>query len=263
MNRVKCRVGIYLAWIWIGIFNLLCPQAGGQEPCDGIDIIEPKQIEIGSFFHGQVIAVKAIIPDHSGLIIRLLGPREDLRLMKKRRVGGIWMNGEEILFKKVPTLNLLWTSENLTAMNGEPCFAEWLDYPAQLAGCISGRSREEELGLVGELIKLKSHDALYEIFPGTIQTKPLETGSFNQAEALLHLPASICPGTYTLELIALRDGQGRWLRSYPMKVELSGFPAFLSHLAAQRGFLYGVLASVIATCSGLIMGVLFSGRRGH
>ena len=255
---------VYIALLLMGLLGGFTQEARGQEALPGIDAIEPKEIQIGSFFHGQNVSVRVIIPHQSDLALRVLGPREDLKLMKKGWVGGLWMNVEQVTFEKIPNVYLLWTSPNLSAMGGKQWLQDLkLDYLTQLSDCLPGKSLEEKKFLIQELIKLKNHDNLYNIFEGTIRNKPLEKGLEIQAEATLHLPAKIYPGVYTLELITFKDGKGTLLRSYPLKVQLSGFPAILFNLATQRGLLYGVLATAIATLSGLLIGIFFSAKGSH
>lgn len=251
--------------IWIGFYAAANPEeAHGQEACSEIDIIEPRQIQIDNFFQGQDITVKAIIPSHSHLVVRIVRPREDLKLMKKGRVGGIWMNVEQVTFLKVPKVYLLWTSKDFSAANGGQDLRKLkLDYLSQLSECLPGEPLKAKDSLMNELIKLKTYDNLYNICEGTIQSKPLEKGPGDQAKGVLHVPAKIYPGMYTMELYAFQDGKGTLLRSHPLRVKLSGFPAILSDLATQRGLLYGVLAAVIATISGSLVGIVFGGKGSH
>jgi uncharacterized protein (TIGR02186 family) len=252
-----------LALISIGLWPF-GPGAYGQAGYLAIDLIEPKQLRINSFFHGQDIAIRAIFPCDCDLVLKIIGPREDLKLMKKGRVGGLWMNVENVTFKNIPKVYLLWTPKNLPALGGSQGLKELkLDYASILSGSLPGKTGEQKELLIQELIKLKERDRLYNIFDGTIQAKPLGKSSMSQAEATLHLPVKIHPGNYTLELIAVKEGKNSLLLSQPLQVQLSGLPAIISSLAAQRGLLYGILAVIIATLSGLGMGVLFTSKGGH
>jgi uncharacterized protein (TIGR02186 family) len=254
---------VSLALISIGLWYF-GPQAYGQAGYLAIDLIEPKQLQIDSFFHGRDIAIRAIFPCDCELVLKIIGPREDLKLMKKGRVGGLWMNVEHVTFKNIPKVYLLWTPRNLPARGGSQSLKELkLDYASILSGSLPGKTGEQEESLIQELIKLKERDKLYNIFEGAIQAKPLEKSSMSQAEATLHLPVKIHPGDYTLELIAVKEGKNSLLLSQPLRVQLSGLPAIVLSLAAQRSLLYGILAVLIATLSGLGMGVLFSSKGGH
>ncbi len=257
-------------YIGLCILTLLCMEIGvfswetyGQAPYLAVEIIEPTQIQVGSFFHGKDIKVRAIFPGDSQLALRILGPREDLKLMRKERVGGIWMNVEQVTFANIPKVYLLWTSGKPAEDGGKSLRELKIDYSSVVAGCLRGLSLEQNQFLIQELVKLKENDNLYNISQGTIRTRPLEKGFFSQAEAVLHLPPKIYPGSYTLEFIAFKEGKSTLLHSYSLKVQLTGLPAALSRLANQSGLLYGLLAVGIAVLCGLVMGIFFSSRGGH
>jgi uncharacterized protein (TIGR02186 family) len=246
------------------LFSFGLPGAYGQTSPIGIDVIQPKTIRIGSFFSGEKVTVRAVVPFGDKVALRLIGPREDLTLMKKGRVGGLWMNVAQVHFHNLPKVYLLWTSEKLASLEtGEGSKAMPLDYVSFLSGTLEGKNRAEEPRLLNELIKLKEAENLYQIVEGTVHIKPLEKGAWDQADAVLELPSKIYPGTYALELIAFKEGKGTLLHSSSIIVTLVGFPALVSTLALQKGLLYGILAVIIATFSGLLIGIVFTSKGGH
>lgn len=241
-------------------FNL---ETSGQAAYLGIEIVEPKQIEVGSFFNGKDISVKAIFPCDCDLAVRVWGPREDLKLMRKGRVGGLWFNVEHVTFLNIPKVYLLWTSRKPPGDGGKSLRELKFDYASVLSGSLQGKNPEEELVLIHELVKLKEYDNLYHILEGTVRTQPLERTILSQAEVVLHLPTKIFPGSYALELLAFKEGKSTLLKSYPLKVQLTDLPAALSNLATQNGLFYGLLAVAVAALSGLGIGIFFGFRGGH
>ncbi|MFH0788490.1 MAG: TIGR02186 family protein [Pseudomonadota bacterium] len=255
---------VYSFLIGFILFSFSIPGAYAQNAAIGIDVIQPKTIRIGFFFSGEKVKVRAVVPFGDKVALRLIGPREELTLMKKGRVGGLWMNVEQVRFRNLPKVYLLWTSEKLTSLEaGGGSKTMPLDYLSFLSGTLQSKNREAEPLLLNELIKLKEADGLYWIVEGTVHIKPLEKGVWDQADAVLELPSKIYPGTYALELIAFKEGKGRLLHSSSIVVELVGFPALISSLALQKGLLYGILAVIIATFSGLLIGIVFTSKGGH
>jgi uncharacterized protein (TIGR02186 family) len=256
-------------WVWPVFLGLAFFIAGlglayAQSSSIGIDVIQPKTIRIGSFFAGERVTVRAVVPFGAKVALRLLGPREDLVLMRKGRVTGLWMNVEQIHFRNLPKVYLLWTSDKLAALEpGEGLQNLPLNYETLLAGSLEKKKPLEEPFLIAELIKLKEADHLYQIMEGTIRIRPLEKGNWDQADATLELPSKIYPGSYALELIAVKDGKGTLLHTSTLEVKLVGFPALVSNLALQKGLLYGILAVIIATVSGLFIGIVFTSKGGH
>ena len=152
------------------------------------------------------MAVRGVVPSGDQVALRILGPRGHLVLMKKGRVGGLWMNVGQINFNGIPKVFLLWTSGKLSSLGTEAGLQAWkLDYASLLSGTLPQKSREEEALLLRELVKLKEEDHLYHIYEGAVQIKPLEPGAWDQVDAVLTLPAKIEPGPYDLEMIAFKD----------------------------------------------------------
>jgi uncharacterized protein (TIGR02186 family) len=264
MDRLSITRWAYSFGIGVFILAFFIPAVYSQSSPIGIDVIQPKNIRIGSFFSGETVSVRAVVPPGEKIALRLVGPTEDLALMKKGRVGGLWMNVQQVNFIHLPKVYLLWTSEPLSAMQtGEAPKTLKLDYPSFLSGTLPGKDQKEGSLLIKELIKLKEADNLYHIYEGAIRIKSLEKGTWDQADALLTLPPKIYPGTYTLELIAFKEGKGTLLHSSTIDVKLVGFPALVSKVAHQKGLIYGILAVIIATFSGLLIGIIFSSRGAH
>ena len=264
MNRHVLRGFVYPFFVWVFISFFFIAGVYGDKPPLGIDVVQPNTIHMGSFFSGEKVTVRAVVPFGDHIAFRILGPREDLTLMRKGRVGGLWMNVQQIHFKNLPQVYLLWTSDTLVSMEaGGGTKAMKLNYLSVLSGTLETKNQEAESLVLNELIKLKEADSLYHVFEGTVRIKPLENGVWDRAEAVLELPPKINPGTYTLELLAFKEGKGRLLHSSVLEVKLVGFPALISGLASRKGLLYGILAVLIATASGLLIGIIFSSKGSH
>ena len=67
---------------------------------------------------------------------------------------------------------------------------------------------------------------------------------------------------YTIEVLAVKEGQLIEQASSDLQVKMVGFPEQLFRLAFQRSLLYGVLSVLIAVGAGLFMGTLFRGKGG-
>jgi len=264
MSRLTGKTLVYALSIIAFNTSLWVPGGLSRTSSPVIDEVQPKTIRIGSFFSGGQVTVRGVVPSGDQVALRILGPRGHLVLMKKGRVGGLWMNVGQINFNGIPKVFLLWTSGKLSSLGTEADLQAWkLDYASLLSGTLPQKSREEEALLLRELVKLKEEDHLYHIYEGAVQIKPLEPGAWDQVDAVLTLPAKIEPGPYDLEMIAFKDGKGRLIHSNTLEVKLAGFPALVSNLAARQGLGYGILAVIIATLSGLIIGIVFSSKGAH
>jgi hypothetical protein len=84
-----------------------------------------------------------------------------------------------------------------------------------------------------------------------------------KVQGQLHLPGNIKPGDYRVDLSVLNNGEVIEQRSIEFSVVMRRVAAFLSFLAQQCPTLYGILAVTIAMAMGLLMGLVFKGRRAH
>jgi hypothetical protein len=73
---------------------------------------------------------------------------------------------------------------------------------------------------------------------------------------------SLKPGGYVVEAAAVKGGVVVAQSSSQVVAQLTGFPAWLNHLAFGRSLLYGIMATVIAIVSGLVIGLIFQGKGG-
>jgi uncharacterized protein (TIGR02186 family) len=246
-------------------FSLLCicPAYGSQPPAP-VEIVQTRTIGIDGFFSGERVRVKAAVPSGDQVVLRVVGPRENVVLLRKGRVGGLWMNVGRVTFNEVPQVYLLWTSKGLSSLGtGDESLSLGLDYQSFLSGALGDLDHQDKANLIHEFIKLKEAEKLYGLFENAVQINPQEAGAWDLVNTAIILPAKISPGTYVLELITFKNKNAKLLYSIPIEVHLVGIPALVSDLATRKGLLYGILAVIIATISGLMIGIIFSSKGGH
>ncbi|MBI4765173.1 MAG: TIGR02186 family protein [Deltaproteobacteria bacterium] len=143
MNRLMIKGFGYPFFLGIFILVFFISGVYGEHPPIGIDVIQPHTIRIGSFFAGERVTVRDVVPHGDQVAFRLIGPREELTLMRKGRVGGLWMNVQQIHFKNLPKVYLLWTSEKLTSMEaGGAEKAMKLNYLSVLSGSLETNNQQ-------------------------------------------------------------------------------------------------------------------------
>jgi hypothetical protein len=113
MNGFKVVGGGLISVLIFLLGNLFCPNIQGETLKPGLRMIHPQKLLITSFFHGEDISLRALVPAGHEVAIRISGPEEDLHLLEKGRVWGLWMNIRQVTFHHVPKLYLLQTSKSL------------------------------------------------------------------------------------------------------------------------------------------------------
>jgi uncharacterized protein (TIGR02186 family) len=257
------RYQLEFMFVALSAFILFNARIMAQAQTPAVISVRPEKVGIGTFYNGENVTVTAAFPAGYEVAMKLTGPDEDLELMQKGRVWGLWMNVEEVFFQKVPSLYIVMTSKRLDEL-ARPGILErfqiryrTLRSRAQLRG-----SRDSRPELFDQLIRLKEHDQLYSISENGLKIKHFQ-GHYNKVVAEFYLPPKAPPGQYKIELIGFKDKEAIILGSSTLKLEKKGLSAFLYNIANRHGLLYGFLAVLIALISGLSIGILFSPTRRH
>jgi Putative transmembrane protein (Alph_Pro_TM). len=226
--------------------------------------ITPQKVSISTLYNGKTISVQADLPKGTEVALTCEGPENTLILMRKGKICGLWMNVEEIVFHKVPTLYFLQTSKKIEKSNGHDTMLEiGLGYESLCSRAqLEKKGEEEKANLFNQLVKLKESENLYSVSEGTIKITHAEDNNA-QMTTTFHLPSKAQPGKYKINLFQLNNSEAILLNSQPVTVEKAGFTTYLSSLAINHGLLYGVIAVIIAIISGLAVGILFGSRGGH
>jgi len=222
--------------------------------------VSPERVQIGLFYGGQQISVRAAVPDGGAVAVRILGSTRELVLKKKGKKGGLlWMNVGEVAYSDVPSLLIVRSSQPLQSLGSVKALRDLgLDYEALESQAVAPNDQEARC-LFGEMVKLKEREGLFSIKKGGIQFSPLGQG-LQEASATFFLPPKAPPGEYSVDLFAFKNGQGTLLGSGSFALEFSPATAFVSDMARERGLLYGCMAAVIAILAGLATGFVFGGK---
>lgn len=227
-----------------------------------LDVIN-KTIDIGTFYNGTTLKASGYIPEGSEAVLRFTGKPSELQMKEKgKAMGLLWMNLNSIVFRNVPEVFLVSSSgafsgsaENSGTMNkiGLSSLKDSIGVEAE---------KTDKVLAISELLKLKQQEGLYRETSGNISYTAAKGGQ-KPFYAEIQVPSRLVPGEYTLELSAVRDGQIISSASQPVSASFSGFPRLMSSIAFGNPLLYGILATVIAILSGLVIGMVFQSKGAH
>ncbi len=221
--------------------------------------VSPETLGIGTTYNGTSVRVTGKVPADSDVIIRMTGAPSDLHMKRKGKVLGVlWMNMDSVTFDGVPKLYLLGSTRPLSEL-GEPGTA--LLPENNLKDIAIEPDSGDRTELIHQLISLKTHETLYQENATTIAMSPAQDG-LQPFEAELSVPSNLTPGQYTVDVFAVKDGAVTTRSTKPLEVRLVSMPSFMSRLAFDHGLLYGVLATIIAILSGLLVGFVFKDKGG-
>lgn len=236
---------------------------------DGVQAsVEPREIQVGALYNGTSLHVTGRIPADSDVVLRFLGAACNLHLKEKGKVCGImWMNLDSLVFNGVPSVCIVNAagiphSPDMKTADDKDGIADPLSLEALKKGVTIENEGAEDENAFEELIKLKKQEGLYREVTGNVFYGET-SGGLKQFRADIPVPSRLSPGDYVVEASAIRNGAVIARSEQPVTVKLVGVPAFLAGLAFGHSVLYGVLATVIALLSGLVIGVVFQSKGAH
>ncbi|MEZ0575787.1 TIGR02186 family protein [Halodesulfovibrio aestuarii] len=221
----------------------------------------PESIAMGAQYDGIDLTVHGTVPEGSDVVLRFTGPPADMHLREKGKLFGLlWMNVGKVAVKNVPNVCLVDSSRPFDQLGA--AVASYRLEGLRDAVEVEKTTELPKIDVAHELILLKEQDGMYHESEGGIVFGKVVDG-MQSYTAKLHIPSALSPGKYLVEAAVLRDGIIIGKNTAPVEAALVGFPKWLSSMAFDNSLLYGVLATIIAIFSGLIIGMVFQSKGAH
>jgi hypothetical protein len=239
------------------VFLVGLPGAGWPSQLE----VAPRRVEIGAFFGGKEVVVSAEIPPLADAVVELVGEDVAEALVRKGRIGPLWMNVGEIVAQGFPTLYMVASTSSFLLAGGDGSGSWGYGKLREQARLGESGGVEESDSMLREFIKLKETQGLYKLLPAGVELVSGDERA-QSIRARFPLPRCIRPGTYTVSVSAIRGGEVLQRQQTWIEVEMTGFPRFLRSLAEDYPMVYGIMAVVAAMLAGYGLGWLFGGGRG-
>ena len=226
--------------------------------------LSQRLIAITSSFTGSSILVfGAVVPEGPGrrdVVIVLRGPDQSIRVRRKDRVFGIWINADAHPFIGIPAYYAVAATRPLADIGATAHFARHqigLD-----ALRLPDREREEgeapdpEVTPFRDAIRrLKARDGLFNplIVPVTFVGPSLFRAEFQ-------FPSNVPVGSYKVEIYLFKDGDLAGANSSALFVDKTGLERWIYRSAHEYPALYGLAAIAIAAIFGWGAAIVFRRR---
>ena len=221
--------------------------------------VTPQDIPINLMYHGADVSIQGQSDADVDLIVKISAEPTDAHMKYKGKAAGLfWMKMGDMSFENVPAAYLLYTSRNLDSLLQEDeRIKEGIGFESIKAGTKveSTAADMDPDRWIAEFIKFKKAELLYQIKENSI-TRPQGT---NGTEYRLDIkwPYQAAPGTYTIDVLAVRDGRVVDRTATSLTVARTGIVAKLSNLAFNHAAVYGIISIVVAMVAGFAVGMLF------
>lgn len=233
-----------------------------QQPPSIVAALTHETVEIREDFAGQELVLYGAtqgLTIQDEIVVVLRGPGEDLRVMRKERNFGIWINSAPLEFENIPAYYAIATSLPLEAIATPHSLAgSGIGLPATLAirAAPTARDTDREVRPYLDAIARDGlRDGLY--FEADRGVEILDGGLFR---ARISLPPLTPVGNYVAEVYLFRDGRAIASRSTSLRVEKAGIERLIFEFAHGMPWLYGLICVMLAMLAGYVANVAFSRR---
>jgi Putative transmembrane protein (Alph_Pro_TM). len=250
------------------------PQPPREAPSETIATVEnvrvaaaltEARVHIDSSFRGASIVLYGAVfngtDEATDVVVVVRSPDEPLRLVKKTRNMGVWLNSRPVVFEGAPGFYM---TASTRPLNDIANFGELrrlsvgLDHlrinaPEEarvetrygVRDVVVSRLGDDYLEWRRAVIRLRENAGLYNTDPTGVRF--VDQGLFR---AEVELPATAPTGRYTAEVWLFQDGQPVSASNLTLTVEKVGIERDIFEFAHNQPWLYGLLCVVLAALTG-------------
>ena len=243
----------------IGLFMLTL---GHSQTASAITCaVSPEVVPILLRYNGADLSVTGTSKAGDDLIIRISNDHSDAHYKYKGKAAGLfWMKKGDVSFKNVPGVYMLYSTGEIDhLLNEETQKSNQIGIKGLKAASTMETESTELQGQderwKNEFIRFKESQKLYAIHTGTVTRQHGQEKDTFQVD--VRWPYQAGPGTYTVEALAIRNGQIVETSKSQFTVKRAGLVKKLSTMAFKNSALYGLMAVVIAIIAGFAVGIIF------
>ena len=232
-------------------------------------------VRVTSGFRGARIVLYGAVFDPaarpSDVVVLVRGPDQPIRIARKSRVAGLWINGRPVVFEGAPGFYMAASTRPLQDIAGFAALRrlgaglDHLNIAAPAEQRISTRYgvRDMVVSSLGPdyldwrrgVLRLKAAAGLYNADAAGVQF--VDRGLFRSE---IQLPASAPIGEYSARIVLFQEGRAVSIRDRTLRVEKVGAERALYLLAHQRPWTYGLASVAVALLAGWGASVAFRRR---
>lgn len=223
--------------------------------------VSPEHVPINITYNGAKLKISGQSMAGDDLIVRITSASADAHYKYMGKASGLfWMKKGDISFKNVPGVYMLFSTRDLDhLLDAAEQKKNLIGYEALKETAEIETENEEIRQNVSEwqneFVRFKQKENLYSINAGTVVRQHGQDSDTYQVEA--DWPFQAAPGSYTIEVMAIRNGKIAERAASVFTVERAGVVSKLSDLAFNKAPLYGMMAVIIAIMAGFAVGLIF------
>lgn len=228
-----------------------------------VSTLSNETVEITSSFDGERMTFFGNIAPDAGaeqryvegpfhVVVVILGPTQDRVAREKTHNFGIWLNTDQVTFRRFPSYFHVLSSTRLGDITTLTTLTDNLILPESYAMAPNASGLVKTLTFGRELIRLMTQEQLF-----GVQESGVNFLSDTFYSAQLTLPSNAPPGPYIAQTYVFKNGEIIARKSEGFAVRKIGFERFLAQSATQFPLLYGLACVALALFTGWLGGVIF------
>jgi uncharacterized protein (TIGR02186 family) len=249
------------------------PAAAVDQPPAVAAALTQTQVKVSADYRGADIVLYGAVLDPgtrpADVVVVVRGPTRPVRLVRKVRVAGVWMNSRPVLFAGAPGFYEAASTRPLSEIADFGTLrrlgvgVDHLKIAAPeesrvetrygVSDVVVSRLGADYLEWRQAVIRLKERSGLYQVDPHGVQFVD-DRGLF---KAEVRLPADAPTGTYTAQVYLFQDGAPVSSRSRTLTVEKVGLERTVYQVAHRNPWLYGLVSVALAALTGWVASRLF------
>ncbi len=190
------------------------------------------------------------------MIIVVRGPERQMRIRKKERIAGIWINRHSTTFDSVPGYYATLSTRPVTEIAPSYTLLQngigFNSLQGKLILSSTGFAQANVKDYAAAIVRVHQSQNLYQQIKGAIGF----TGE-HLFRAEFELPANVPLGDYTAEVFTFRGGELIGNYSTSLKIEKSGVERFIYELAHKQPLIYGIISVILALAAGMGAAAMF------
>ena len=211
--------------------------------------ISDNKINIDVGFKGAKLLFFGVIDEEGDVVVSVTGPRKSVKVRKKEKKMGMWLNTESKKFYDVPSYYYVAATKPLIELNAEEVLQ------INQIGIENIRfegAEDQEKNLRDQWIK------------GIIESM-IKSGRYNPQEGIiivsdkrlfkteLNFSAELVEGQYLVDTLLLKKGNVIAARRSFINVSKSGYGELIFKMAKEEGILYGAISVIFSLVFGFIV----------
>ncbi len=210
-------------------------------------------VAITTGFIGTEVLLFGATDGDGDVVVIVRGPDRREVVRRKDRIAGIWVNAGQVSFDAAPAFYAVATSRPVTEIVPQRLLARHRigtdNLDLRPGAAVDARLLAEYRA---GFIRNKVRKGLYMEKPGGVTFLGNRLFRTN-----LYFPANVPTGTYTVEVLQVRQGRVVSAQTTPLLISKIGLGAEVYRFAHRYSAFYGIIAILIALAAGWTAGAVF------